>query len=114
MLILIGAAYPVFIRQNEWRQLDTADWLLSALFVAAGIAAAVHFARTMMVSDDGIRFGKKTVAWNRITRVEVTDDKVILTTADGERDTVSLDLKNVDRFLVDLRARFDAEGRPLG
>jgi hypothetical protein len=116
LTVVLGLTFPLLRHYVEMRQLERDDWALALMFVLAGAAAGFYFWRTVSVSQETIEFrsgfGRKSVLWNHVARIEMPAGKFLLISTSGERFSIDMQMTNGDLFARELDARFASDGSP--
>jgi len=117
LCLVLGISLPLLRRYVEWQPPGPGDWVIGGLFVLLGGIAATYFSRVVSISRDAIEFksafGKTSLPWDQIVKVELTDDKFRLVSPSGKRKSVNMFMVNAALFARELDRRFDAGGLRL-
>jgi Bacterial PH domain len=117
LLLVLGVSLPLLTRYVEWKQLGPGVWIISGLFLLLAAGSANYFSRVISVSRDTVEFrnafGKTSLPWDQIVRIELANDEFRLVTTSGKRQSVNMYMINATLFARELDSRFGAGGLRL-
>jgi len=117
LCLVLGISLPLLIRYVEWKEPGPGVWVISGVFLLVAAGSANYFSRVISVSHDAVEFrnafGRTSLPWDQIVKIELTDDEFRLVTASGKRTSVNMYMVNATLFARELDRRFGAGGLRL-
>ena len=115
-IVFLGVAFPLLIRYADQKPLGSAVWVMAIAFVVFGGIMAGYHNRSVSISENAIqsrsRFGRTSMPWGHIARVETKNGKLQLVSRSGHRIPIDGSMVDATAFARELDARFDSAGLP--